>query len=239
MSLHHLLLFTNAIVIFLHGGPGGQTSAANAAFFNPAIYRVVLFDQRGSGLSTPRNELRNNTSQHLVADLEKLREHFAIDKWHLVFGGSWGTTLGLLYTQTHPQRVKCLVLRGVTTMRKTELAHSRRGTSGAARFYPEMYDKFAGFIPEEERDDVIAGYYRRLTNPSSAEDAAREWNRWDLTMTALRRGEDTYKKLEDPEWCLTHALIEAHYFHHDAFLEEGQLLANVDKMKGVHGKWVC
>ncbi|KAJ5266725.1 proline iminopeptidase [Penicillium angulare] len=224
-------------VVFLHGGPGGQISVNSARFFNPDVYRVVLFDQRGSGRSTPKNELRNNTSQHLVGDIEKLRIHLRIEKWHLIFGGSWGTTLGLLYTQTHPDRVKSLILRGVTTLRKTELAHSRRGLNGAARVFPDMYDRFVGFLPENERNDVIAGYYNRLTSGDSkiACAAAMEWNRWDLTLTALRRDTETYQKLDDPDWCFTHALLEAHYFHNNAFIEEGQLLANMDKMSDIPG----
>jgi proline iminopeptidase len=155
----------------------------------------------------------------------------------MVFGGSWGTTLGLLYTQTHPRRVKSLVLRGVTTMRKTELAHSRRGTNGATRVFPDMYEKFVGFLPEEERDDVIAGYYKRLTSKDlkMACAAAKEWNRWGLTLTALRRDPETYKKLDDSDWCFTHAMVEAYYFHNSAFIKEGQLLADMEKMSNIPG----
>ena len=226
-------------MVFLHGGPGGQTSAANTVFFNPEKYRVVLFDQRGAGRSQPRNEIRDNTTHHLVADIEKLREHLNIKQWHMVFGGSWGTTLGLLYTQTHPERVKSLVLRGVTTLRKRELLHSRRGPNGAAKFYPDMYDRFIDYLPAEERHDPIAGYYKQVTSedPAVVATATREWNHWDLTLNALQLMPDAYSMLDDyPEWCYTHALMETHYFHHAAWLQEGQLLANVDKMKHIPGK---
>jgi proline iminopeptidase len=225
-------------VVFLHGGPGGQTSIANTKFFNPAVYRVVLFDQRGAGKSLPRSEIKENTSHHLVGDIERIREHLGIQQWHMVFGGSWGSTLGLLYTQSHPGRVKCLVLRGVTTVRKTEMAHSRQGPNGAAKFYPEMYEKFLEFLPEEERGNPIAGYYKRLTSGDQdmVNAAAIEWNRWDLTLSFLKRGPDTYAKLDDPTWCYTHAVMEAHYFAHGAWLEEGQLLANTNRMKEIPGK---
>lgn len=229
-------------MVFLHGGPGGSGSnQANTKFFDPAVYRVVLFDQRGSGNSRPRNELRENTTQHLVQDIEKLREHLAVSKWHLVFGGSWGTTLGLLYAQTHPERVGSLVLRGVFTARKTELAHTRSGRLGAARFFPEMYDKFVGFLPEDERRDPISAYYKRLTgdNPEIVTAAAREWNRWDLTIgNYLKPDPSAYDLLEDPECCLTYALMESHYFVHGAWLEDGHLLAsaNVQKLENIPGK---
>lgn len=226
-------------MVFLHGGPGGQTSRANTVFFNPEVYRVVLFDQRGSGKSTPRAEIRENTSQHLAQDIDKLREHLGIETWHMVFGGSWGSTLGLLYAQTYPDRVKSLVLRGVTALRKFELDHSSRRLTGAARFYPEMYDRYLRFLPEGERADPVAGYYKLLTSkdPEVVKAAAREWNRWDLTLVSLKRSPNAYAKLEDPDWCLVHALMEAHYFAHGGFLERNQLFANIDKIQHIPGMY--
>lgn len=230
------------VVVFLHGGPGGETSKANTVFFNPKVYRVVLFDQRGVGKSRPRNELRGNNTHRLLEDIEKLREHLTISKWHMVFGGSWGSTLGLIYTQTYPSRVGSLVIRGVFTARRAELAHSRLEANGAALFYPEMKEKFLGFLPEEERDDPVKAYYKRLTcdDPEIVASAAREWNRWDLTIGNLARKPLTYDLLDDTEWCLTHALLESHYFAHGAWLEDGQLLApeNVARMKHIPGKSV-
>ncbi|KAH8890613.1 proline iminopeptidase, partial [Thozetella sp. PMI_491] len=222
-------------VVFVHGGPGGETSRGNTKFFNPAIYRVVLFDQRGAGKSRPRNELRDNTTQHLVEDIERIREHLGIHEWHMVFGGSWGTTLSLAYTQTHPSRVGSLVLRGVLTVRKSELAHSRR--AAAAMFFPDVYEKFLGHLPESEREDPIKAYYSRLTsdNIETATDAAREWNRWAMSIECLVP--ESFDETEDPEGSLTHALLEAHYFVNGAWLDEGQLLApeNVEKMKNIRG----
>lgn len=187
---------------------------------------MVLFDQRGTGKSTPRNELRENATEHLIGDIEKLREHLRIPQWHMVFGGSWGSALGLSYTQAYPTRVRSIVLRGVFTARACELAYSRQGPYGAARFYPEIYDRFLNFLPKEERQDPIAGYYKLLTSddPALAARAAQEWNRWDITLTRLHGAPLDYKKLEDLEWCITHAKLETHFFTHGAWLREGQLL---------------
>lgn len=233
--MNDLTLLITSEVIFLHGGPGGQISAQNTKFFNPERYRVVLFDQRGTGKSVPRNELRENTTEHLVEDIEKLREKLKIPQWHIVFGGSWGSALGIAYTQTHPNRVRSIVLRGVFTARACELAHSRQGPYGAGRFYPEIYDRFLGFLPKDDRHDPIAGYYKLLTSgdPTLVTEAAREWNRWDLTLTRLHGTPLVYKKLHDVEWCITHAMLETHFFTHGAWLREGQLLENAAGLEHV------
>ncbi|KAI1253672.1 hypothetical protein MGN70_004064 [Eutypa lata] len=223
-------------VIFLHGGPGGEASFPNTKFFNPELYRVVLFDQRGAGRSRPLAEIEENTSQHLVSDIETLREHLVISKWHMIFGGSWGTTLGLLYAQTYPERVGSLVLRGVWTAREEETAY--RGST-VGKLYPDNYEKFANFIPEDERHDVVAAYYKRLLSddPDVVYAAAREWNRWDLSLGSLNVDPAVYAKLDDKDWCLSHARVEAHYTFHRCFLEEGQLLAekNMAKIKHIPG----
>ncbi|OKL57334.1 hypothetical protein UA08_07456 [Talaromyces atroroseus] len=222
--------------LFLHGGPGGSTSQSNTIYFNPSVYRVVLFDQRGAGRSTPSAEIQENTTQHLIQDIEALRKHLQIAKWHLVFGGSWGSALALLYAQEYPQYVGSLVLRGICTVRKAELEWSR-GSAGAARIYPDAYQKFLSFLSGVEREDPIKSYYKHLL--SSDRDtrvaAAREWNRWDLTIGSLAPSHEAFSKLDDEKWLLTHATLEAHYFAHGAWIEDGQILRpqNVDKIRHI------
>ena len=214
-------------MLFLHGGPGGHTSKASTIFFDPAVYRVVLFDQRGAGRSLPNAELEENTSQHLVADIEVLRTRFSIEKWHVVFGGSWGSTLALLYTQTHPERARCLVLRGVFTVRKQELDFTN-GPIGPASLFPEAYEKFVGHVPEADRhgDRFFQKYYDLLRDEdrSVRVAAATEWNRWELSIGSVVPPDDAYALLENEDWTLAHARLESHYFMNGAFLEEGQLL---------------
>ncbi|KAJ5709711.1 hypothetical protein N7493_010002 [Penicillium malachiteum] len=233
-------------VIFLHGGPGGQTSKSNTTYFNPKIYRVILLDQRGTGKSTPKTELRENTTPDLVSDIETLRLHLSIQKWYLLFGGSWGSTLALLYAQSHPDKVHSLLLRGVFTTRDAEVSWSR-GPHGAANIFPEAWKAFVGFLPVEERGDPVAGYYKRLTGESHKERiaAAKEWNRWDLRIGELKCDERGFLALEDEGWSLAHALMEAHYAVHHFWLEEGQILKreNLEKMKHLNGgfyyfKWL-
>ncbi|KAJ9610335.1 hypothetical protein H2200_005112 [Cladophialophora chaetospira] len=225
-------------VIFLHGGPGGETAPSNTAFFDPAVYRIVLFDQRGGGRSTPSAELQNNTSHHLVADIETLRNHLQISKWHLVFGGSWGSTLALLYSQTHPDRVGSLILRGIFLITKAEMewAFSPRGP-GPSRIFPEAFDEFIEFLPSAERNDPLTGYHKRLTSSDPGErlSAARAWNTWELKQSNLIATEEFLKKVDNDRWSLAHARIEAHYFKHGAWLEDGQLIQkkNVDRIRHI------
>ncbi|KAI3325202.1 prolyl aminopeptidase [Xylariaceae sp. AK1471] len=223
-------------VIFLHGGPGGNTSPANTRFFNPAVYRVVLMDQRGAGKSRPRNELRENTTQHISDDIERLREHLGISKWHLVFGGSWGSALSLFYSQAHPKRVGSIVIRGVLVPRKSEYRTNGRP---AALFFPQEWENFLTFLPENERQDPISAYYARITSKDReiALAAAKEWNRWGGSLGTLRPDPSSLARIEDPEWCLTHALFESHCFQKDAWMEDGQLLwpANMEKIKDIPG----
>ncbi|KAK5636014.1 hypothetical protein RRF57_011726 [Xylaria bambusicola] len=214
--------------IFLHGGPGGNTSPSNTKFFNPAVYRVVLLDQRGVGKSRPKNELKENTTQHLSDDIERLREHLGIAKWHMVFGGSWGSTLGLFYAQAHPDKVGSIVIRGVFLARRSEL-HGPGPADAAAMFFPQEREAFLSFLPENERADPAKAYYDRITSPDPAisRPAAVAWSLQSL------RG--TWK---DPEWCYTHSLFENHYlFQHGAFIEDGSLLfpENMAKIKDIPG----
>ncbi|KAL7916838.1 proline iminopeptidase [Trichoderma velutinum] len=222
--------------VFLHGGPGGRTSPSNTVYFDPSIYRIVLFDQRGAGKSTPSGELRENTSSLLAADIETLRAHLGITKWHVVLGGSWGSALALLYAQTYPQAVGSLILRGLLTVRKAELAWSRGGL-GACRIYPDAYEAFISHLPSDERSDPYSAYYRLLTSDDRQVQiaAAREWNRWDIVRGALEVHSDAMNKLDDENWSLVHARLETHFFSHRAWLEEGQLLApqNIARVKHI------
>jgi proline iminopeptidase len=240
ISLTKMTRPDSSIVVFLHGGPGGSTSFSNTIYFNPNVYRVVLFDQRGAGKSTPSAEIRENTTPDLINDIESLRIHLKIPKWHLVFGGSWGSTLGLLYAQAHPHMVGSLVLRGIFTRRKLEREWSR-GPAGAARIYPDAYEEFLGFLPENERNDPIKGHYKRLLS-SDVETrlaAARQWNRWDITIGSLKPDEKSFEKVNDDQWSLSHALLEAHYFANGGWIEEGQILRreNIDKIRHIPSKY--
>lgn len=222
-------------VVFLHGGPGGATSPNNTAFFNPDVYRVVLFDQRGAGKSTPAAELRENTSQLLVADIEALRKHCKVDKWFMVFGGSWGSTLALLYAQAHPERVQSLVLRGIFTIRKSEMDFSR-GPDGVARIFPEHYDRYIEYLPMSSRHDPLGAYYKLLTSDDyqTKLEAARVWNRWDLALGGLFLPEGDLLQGKSEVWLLQHARLEAHYEINGGFIEEGHLLKPENLAKIAH-----
>lgn len=230
-------------MIYLHGGPGGETSAGSTIYFDPAVYRIVLLDQRGAGKSLPPAELRNNTTWHLVADIEALREHLDIDKWHMAFGGSWGSTLALCYAQKHPERVGSLVLRGVFTVRRSELLWSRGEDGPAALLFPDLFEAFINHLPEDDRADPYAAYHRLLTTDASDEEArlkllaaGRAWNAFELATGRLNpKPESLDDQLEDERWLLAHARLEIQYFVNAAWLEEGQLLRkeNLDKMRHI------
>lgn len=203
-------------VVFLHGGPGAGISPNQRRFFDPAFYRIILFDQRGAGRSTPNAELRDNTTWDLVADIEKLRAHLGIERW-LVFGGSWGSTLALAYAVTHPDRVLGLVLRGVFLCRTSELAWFYR--DGASHVFPETWEKFIAPIPPAERGDLVAAYYRRLTSPDVKVqvEAARAWNAWESSAVHLFPEVET--KPEDVAHTLSMGRIECHYMFNRAFMQ--------------------
>ncbi|CAG7940851.1 unnamed protein product [Penicillium salamii] len=213
-----------APIFFLHDGPEGQTSKANTVYFNPSIYRIILFDQRGTGKSTPNAELRDNTIAHLVADIEFLRLSFDFPQWSLIFGGAWGSAVAFLYSELHPDRVGSLVLRGVYAGHKRELCWSR-GEQGAAGIFPEAWELFVGFLPVEERKNPVAGYYKRLTGTDEQikSAAAREWNRWGLTIETLRVDENAFLILEDEAWSLNHAIMEAHHAMQSYWFEVGRI----------------
>jgi proline iminopeptidase len=218
--------------LVLHGGPGAGISPFMRRFFDPARYRVVLFDQRGTGRSTPRGRLEANTTWDLVADIERIREHLGIDRWQ-VFGGSWGSTLALLYAQAHPERVASLVLRGLFTMTKAELDWFYGG--GAARFFHEEWADFIAPIPAAERDDLIGAYYRRLTGADEAEQVrvARPWVRWETATAALRTNRSGFI---DASYARAFARIESHYFVHGGWLEEDeQILRDMPRVARIPG----
>ncbi|KAJ4366316.1 hypothetical protein N0V83_007952 [Neocucurbitaria cava] len=225
-------------VIFLHGGPGGRCTKPNTAYFNPEHYRVVLLDQRGCGESRPNAETKNNTTWHLVSDIEALRKHLQIKKWHVVFGGSWGSTLSLAYAQTHPESVGSLILRGIFTMRKIETDWT---CGGAVKFlFPDAYEEYIEFLPEEERENHQDSYHKRLMSDdtSISHPAATAWNKWELSLSTLYPNVDGMKNLEDPQWLVAHARMESYYFQNDAWLKEGQLLEkeNIDKIRHIPGE---
>ncbi|MBB5392014.1 MULTISPECIES: prolyl aminopeptidase [unclassified Herbaspirillum] len=221
-------------VVLLHGGPGGGISPSHRRLFNPEKYRIVLFDQRGCGRSLPHANLEANTTWDLVADIERLREMLKIEKWQ-VFGGSWGSTLALAYSQTHPERVTELVLRGIFLLRKAELDWYYQ--EGASWMAPDRWDEFLAPIPEAERGDLMSAYRKRLTGADEAAklEAARAWSRWEASTITLVPDEQMIDSFNDALFALAFARIENHYFVNRGFMEEGQLLANASRLKGIPG----
>ena len=221
--------------VFLHGGPGGGTEAKMRRFFDPRRYRIVLFDQRGSGKSRPHASLIDNTTWDLVADMERLREHLSIERW-LVFGGSWGSTLGLAYAQTHPERVTHLVLRGIFLLRRWELEWFYQNPGGAAALYPDLWEHYIEPIPPEERGDMMAAYYRRLTSQDPAElsRAAKAWALWEAATSFLRRNSLYTAKLGQDTHSEAFSRIECHYFVNGGFLASpNQLIENVPRIRHI------
>jgi proline iminopeptidase len=220
--------------VFLHGGPGGGISPKHRRLFDPKLYDVILFDQRGCGRSTPHAELEANTTWHLVADIERLREMAGFDKW-LVFGGSWGSTLALAYAETHPERVSELVLRGIFTLRRSEVDWYYQ--HGASMMFPEKWDRFIAQIPEQERDNFVHAYRARLTSEDRATRiaAAKAWSIWEGETITLLPEPETSDKFGDDEFALAFARIENHYFVHGGWMEEGQLIRDAGKLKGIPG----
>ncbi|MCP2318301.1 proline iminopeptidase [Nocardia amikacinitolerans] len=218
-------------VVFLHGGPGGGTAPYHRQFFDPSAYRIVLFDQRGCGRSTPHladgADLAHNTTWHLVADIEALRAHLGVERWQ-VFGGSWGSTLALAYAQKHPERVTELVLRGIFLLRRKEIDWYYNGAAG--NVYPDEWEKFLAPVPEAERDgDLVEAYHRLLRSPDPevATAAAIAWSVWEGSTSSLLPHPDRVAETGEPRFALAFARIENHYFRHGGFLEEGQLLRDV------------
>lgn len=224
---------TGKPVVFLHGGPGGGTDARMRRFFDPARYRIVLFDQRGCGKSRPYASLVDNTTWHLVSDIERLREHLGIDTWQ-VFGGSWGSTLALAYAQRHPERVTELVLRGIFLVRPWEFRWFYETSDGTGALYPDLYEEFVKPIPPAERGEMMQAYYRRLTSDDSRvrREAARAWSVWEGATSFLRLNSDYVAKFAEDEVADAFARIECHYFIHGGFLRtSSQLLDDVPRIR--------
>jgi len=228
-------------VVFLHGGPGAGCAPFHRQFFDPEVYRIVLFDQRGCGKSTPHACLEGNTSWDLVSDIERIREHLQIERW-AVFGGSWGSTLGLLYAQAHPQRVSGLILRGIFLARESDVRWFYQ--QGTSRLFPDYWEKFIEPIAEDERDDMIAAYYRQLTGEDEMQKmrAARAWSSWEGMTATLKTDNSLIKSFSASFTALSIARIECHYFMHQCWLRPNQIIEDIEKIRHipawlVHGRY--
>lgn len=221
-------------VVFVHGGPGAGCDEASRRWFDPTVYRIVTFDQRGCGRSTPHASLDRNTTWDLVADMERIREHLGIDKW-VLFGGSWGSTLALAYAQTHPERVHALILRGIFLCRPQEIEWFYQ--AGASRLFPDYWEDYLAPIPAEERHDLVGAFYRRLTGSDQIAQmhAAKAWSVWEGRTATLRPNGHVIERFSEPQRALSIARIECHYFVNDAFLEEDQLLRDMHKIAHIPG----
>lgn len=220
-------------LVFLHGGPGGGIDPSYRRYFDPRKWRIVLFDQRGCGKSTPHAELRENTTWHLVDDIERLREHLGIERW-VVFGGSWGSTLSLAYAETHPKRCEALVLRGIFLLRRSELLWFYQ--EGASHLFPDAFEEYLAPIPPRERGDLMRAYYKRLTSrdPAVRRRAARAWSIWEGTTSKLRTDPALLKRFGGGKFADAFARIEAHYFVNGGFFErDDQLLRNVKRIRRI------
>lgn len=220
-------------VVFLHGGPGGGINPDHRRYFDPARYRVILFDQRGCGRSKPFAELRENTTWDLVKDIEKLRTHLKIDKW-MVFGGSWGSTLALTYAIQHADRVQALLLRGIFLCRPSEIRWFYQ--EGASHVFPDIWEEYRDLIPPSERDDFVKAYHRRLTSDDEGLrlEAARAWSRWEMATSYLHINFTAINSMEEPAKALPFARIEAHYFINNAFFpSDNWILEHVERLQHI------
>ena len=229
-------------VVFIHGGPGSGCDALSRRFFDPNLYRIVTFDQRGCGRSTPHASLEKNTTWDLVADLECIREHLGIDKW-VLFGGSWGSTLSLAYAQAHPERVQALILRGIFLCRPQEITWFYQA-GGASRLFPDYWEDYVAPIPADEQGDLLQAFHKRLTGSDQIAQmhAAKAWSTWEGRTATLRPSGPVVERFSEPMRALSISRIECHYFVNDAFLEPNQLLRDMHKIAHlpgiiVHGRY--
>ncbi len=222
-------------VLFLHGGPGGGINSDHRRYFDPQFYRIILLDQRGCGKSIPFAELIDNTTWDLVADIEKLRKHLGIEKWH-VFGGSWGSTLALTYAITHPGPVTALILRGIFLCRPSEIQWFYQ--EGASQLFPDLWEEYLKPIPAEERGNMVKAYYKRLTSPDEKVrlKAARAWSKWEGGTSYLLPKESAVEEFNEAEKALPFARIECHYFINNAFFPTNNyILENIHKIRHIPG----
>lgn len=221
-------------VLFVHGGPGAGSGHRSRCFFDPELYRIVVFDQRGAGRSQPHAELEQNTTDHLLQDMELIREAFGIQRW-VVFGGSWGATLGLLYAQAHPSRVLGLILRGVFLGRQRDVDWLYQ--DGASRLFPDYWEDYLREVPPEQRDQCLQAYWERLAgdNELARMAAAKAWCVWEARCSTLRPNSDLVHFYGDPQNALAMARIEAHYFMHQCFIDENQIIDRADSLHGIPG----
>ena len=219
-------------VIVIHGGPGGGSQPAYRRYFDPEKWDIIQFDQRGCGASTPHAELRENDTQSSVSDMETIREHFDIESWH-VFGGSWGSTLSLIYSISHPKRVRSLILRGIFMCRKSELQWFYQ--EGASHVFPDAFEPYRNHIPPEEQHDLISAYHRRLTSEDIEirRSAAREWTLWEMATSYLFPKQDTIEKADDLDFAVAFARIECHYFLNGIFVDEGYILKHTSDISDI------
>lgn len=221
-------------VLFLHGGPGAGCEPYHRQFFDPKLYRIVLFDQRGCGRSRPHGALESNTTAALIEDIERIRDELEIERW-VIFGGSWGSTLGLAYAETHPKCVLGLILRGIFLCRRRDIHWFYQ--DGANRLFPDYWQDFIGPIPAEERTQLINAYYQRLTGADEVNRmaAAKAWSVWEGRTATLQPNAKVLDQFSNPHVALALARIECHYFKNDAFLEKNQLLRDADRLRGIPG----
>ncbi len=219
-------------VLVIHGGPGGGSQPSYRQYFNPESFNIVQFDQRGCGDSVPYAELEDNNTQASVRDIETLRTHLSIEKWH-VFGGSWGSTLSLIYAQNHPESVLSLVLRGIFMCRKSELYWFYQ--DGASHVFPDAFEPYQQHIPMDEQDNLIEAYYRRLTSDDVEvrRGAAKEWTRWEMATSRLFPDPEYLDKAEDLDFAVAFARIECHYFTNAIFVEESYILNHIQKIQHI------
>lgn len=221
-------------VLFVHGGPGGGSTPQHRCFFDPEKYRIILFDQRGAGQSTPHAELMNNDTPSLLDDMEAIRRELKIKRW-VLFGGSWGSTLSLLYAEKYPERLLGLILRGIFLCRKSEIDWFYQ--HGASLIFPDYWEDFIAPIPEGEREDMLSAYYKRLVsnNELARMAAAKAWSLWEARCSTLRPSASSVEFFSQPHVALAMARIEAHYFAHQAFIEPNQILREAGKLNGIPG----
>ncbi len=221
-------------ICFVHGGPGSGCEAYHRSFFDPDIYRIVLFDQRGCGRSAPHAELGGNTTQALVQDMERIREHLNIERW-VLFGGSWGSTLSLVYAQTHPDKVLGLILRGIFLCRPEDIHWFYQ--EGASRIFPDEWEEYLRPIPNGERADMVRAYYKYLTGKDEIKrmSAAKAWSQWEGRTATLKPSKSVREHFSDPYVALSLARIECHYFINDSFLEPNQILRDAHRLKDIPG----